>query len=394
MTSDTPNGTHSLASGYQVVSERESQQLAPEEHNVNGLVTGQEKASSEQEPTGACAEEEEEREGTLQSSQVATPHPPSLVQRDSSSADTSANEESQSAVRTVPPALVGYEAVNREVRVEEERGEMEADDGVSLQPAEGKEGGRDATATELQERDTREESPDLVIDTCGSQQGAEGTPLISKPETESSDKHKHIGVNLATRNSQVSSEPAVIGRDDPIGQPDSPRSSSGNEDDVELDMDIIEEGEEEDGETPPTAPPPKGVLMMASNAMAVSQAHVQPHVGISPSHTVSRLAMENLKKGEPVRKPNVIVASPSSGGGPSSIVDLTRGGGGQNPSREGGGGSESGKDRQSVVSDSFRVRQVAKVKQFFTTLQQFGNKNGSEVAEQVQELITAVVVRK
>lgn len=40
---------------------------------------------------------------------------------------------------------------------------------------------------------------------------------------------------------------------------------------------------------------------------------------------------------------------------------------------------------------SYRVRQVAKVKQFFTTLQSFSNRMSSEVAEQVQELITALV---
>ena len=41
---------------------------------------------------------------------------------------------------------------------------------------------------------------------------------------------------------------------------------------------------------------------------------------------------------------------------------------------------------------SYRVRKVAKVKQFFTTLQHFGNRQSSEVAEQVQELIAALVV--
>ena len=38
-------------------------------------------------------------------------------------------------------------------------------------------------------------------------------------------------------------------------------------------------------------------------------------------------------------------------------------------------------------------KQSAKIKQFFTTLQTFGNKTSQEVAEQVQELITALVVR-
>ena len=40
------------------------------------------------------------------------------------------------------------------------------------------------------------------------------------------------------------------------------------------------------------------------------------------------------------------------------------------------------------------VRQVAKLKRFFTTLQQFGNNMSSEAAEQVQELITALVVSR
>lgn len=44
------------------------------------------------------------------------------------------------------------------------------------------------------------------------------------------------------------------------------------------------------------------------------------------------------------------------------------------------------------VLPSYRVRKVTKVKQFFTTLQHFGNRQSSEVAEQVQELIAALVV--
>ena len=48
---------------------------------------------------------------------------------------------------------------------------------------------------------------------------------------------------------------------------------------------------------------------------------------------------------------------------------------------------------ENTANYSYRVRQVAKVKQFFTTLQSFGNRMSSEVAEQVQELITALVVR-
>ncbi len=48
--------------------------------------------------------------------------------------------------------------------------------------------------------------------------------------------------------------------------------------------------------------------------------------------------------------------------------------------------------RRRSLSPGHRTKQVAKLKQFFTTLQGFGNKLGSEAAEQVQELITALVV--
>ena len=405
-TGDTLNGAHSLASssGQDI---KESQALVSQERNVNGLAYGEERASAELEQGRSTDEEREENRQTTQlppqsaavapphAPPTATPHPPSLVQSGSSVVDSSMSE---SAVRTAPPALVGYEAVSKEGRGEE-RGEMEAngrerDAGERPREAgEGEEGSKRVVSegeSKLQVRHTREESPDLVIDTH-SQHVGEGAPsIINNPETESNEKHKHVGVNLVTRNSQVlpeSAEAVALNRENLIGQPDSPHSSSGNED-VDLDMEIIEEGEEEEGEseTPPTAPPPKGVLMKADNTTTISQTgHLQsphPHIGISPSHTA---AIESLKKGESVRKPNVIVATPSSSGA-----------GGHNPNREGGGGGggESGKDRYSVVSDSFRVRQVAKVKQFFTTLQQFGNKNGSEVAEQVQELITAVVVRE
>ena len=54
--------------------------------------------------------------------------------------------------------------------------------------------------------------------------------------------------------------------------------------------------------------------------------------------------------------------------------------------------SSGGEVVQRSVSPSYRAKQVAKLKRFFTTLQGFGNKLGSEGAEQVQELILALVV--
>ncbi|CAI8032908.1 Protein CBFA2T2 [Geodia barretti] len=58
--------------------------------------------------------------------------------------------------------------------------------------------------------------------------------------------------------------------------------------------------------------------------------------------------------------------------------------------REKGGVVSSTGDNGDILP-SYRVRKVAKVKQFFTTLQRFGDRQSSEVAEQVQELIAALV---
>ena len=56
------------------------------------------------------------------------------------------------------------------------------------------------------------------------------------------------------------------------------------------------------------------------------------------------------------------------------------------------GGMVSSSGENVDIPSSYRVRKVAKVKQFFTTLQRFGDRQSSEVAEQVQELIAALVV--
>ena len=62
-------------------------------------------------------------------------------------------------------------------------------------------------------------------------------------------------------------------------------------------------------------------------------------------------------------------------------------------SNNNGQSRESGKDSAKTPSSSvMNVKQAAKVKQFFTTIQQHGNKVGREVAEQVQELIHALMV--
>ncbi len=63
------------------------------------------------------------------------------------------------------------------------------------------------------------------------------------------------------------------------------------------------------------------------------------------------------------------------------------------PARNGGNrGGEDGKNNNVIVSDIACSKRAAKVKQFFSTIQQCANGLGRDVAEQVQELIHAVLV--
>lgn len=456
--SDTPNGTHSVESGGHPAVGRtsEAELLAPEEHSQNGIICGEANTSSGQE---AGAEVNEEPSEGMKTTQVtptpptlqapppsqATPtsplQPPSLVQ--SSAAVDETNPERGANVRTAPPALVGYETLEKqdvssdapadaeemETKVIEERPidamqdiGVASPDHIADDKSSVRVGGSGDDFTQ-QKHDMREESPTLVID-MGSQSETEGEGapvIIGKPETGAcKEGGNRVDTSSATHASssitQTMSESSTPENQN-VEKPTSPQSTSSNDEDVDLDMDIIEEGEEEGGETPspppPPLPPPKGMLVKQTTSSATSLSsisspgHIQSlssvhsRIGVSPSHTASRLAIEGLRKGgnDAVRKPNVIVVRQ-----PATVGGSTFGGGAagnDSPSKEGGGGTGGGtvgggndqvKDRQTVVTDNFRVRQVAKVKQFFTTLQQFGNQNGSEVAEQVQELITAVVV--
>ena len=409
----------------------EAQTLPPKEHTHNGVTSIEGNPSSIQEPDFSLMKETEVKEPKLDKVETKTksatpppppptvtpaslpPPPPSLVQ--SSRALDEPKSEDKATIRTAPPALVGYETLHKQVADEgtEDEEVMELSDsevhsadaaqlvgeGNHVKQDKGSDDVDDTVQQQQEEhqQDVSEESqsPGLVID-MGSQPEPEDetAPINSESETEEHRKCKQIVANSTADSSQISSESMKGGQ---LEEPSSPQSTSSNDEDIDLEMDIIEEGEEERDTPPPLPPPiPKGTLMKAPASVTntISQAHYQslssahPRIGVSPSHTASRLAMENLKKGEVVRKPNVIVSSPSNSG--SSVLDLSRGGG-SNIGRE-GSGNDPGKDRQSVVTDNFRVRQVAKVKQFFTALQQFSNKRGSEVAEQVQELITAVVV--
>ena len=443
--SDTPNGRHSVETASQQPMEERTtagksatdnklERLSPpEELSHNGITSMRENQSPIQETDLTLKETDvkEMKESKLDQIEAQTkaaitpppatdspasslplpPPPPSLVQ--SSDLHSEPQSESKATVRTAPPALVGCETLDKQVSEErpEDVEEMESNDGELPSTQLVEEGSRvkrgevnidvSDTAQQLQQQDHQqdasEESPGLVIDT-GSQleTGDETAPVVIEPETEEHRENIPLAVSSTAGSSQVLYEEGMKGGQ--VEEPSSPQSITSNEDDVELEMDIIEEGEEERDTPPPLPPPiPRGTLMKpptTSVTSTVSQAHIQSstvhtRIGVSPSHTANRLALENSKKGELVRKANVIVSSPSSSG--SSMLDLSRSSGGSNSGKE-GGGNDSGKDRQSVVTDNCRVRQVAKVKQFFTALQQFSNKRGSEVAEQVQELIIAVVV--
>ena len=438
--SDTPNGRHLVETASQQPMEERTtagksatdsileRPSPPEELSHNGITSMRKSQSPIQETDLTLKETDvkEMKESKLDQIEAQTkaaitpppatdsptsslppPPPPSLVQ--SSDLHSEPQSESKAMIRTAPPALVGCETLDKQVSEErpEDVEEMESNDGElpSTQLVEeGSHVKRDEgsidTAQQLQQQDHQqdasEESPGLVIDT-GSQLETEDetAPVVSEPETEERRENTPPAVRSAAGSSHVLYEEGMKGGQ--VEEPTSPQSITSNEDDVELEMDIIEEGEEERDTPPPLPPPiPRGTLMKpptTSVTNTITQAHIQSlssahtRIGVSPSHTANRLALE--KKGELVRKPNVIMSSPSSSG--SSMLDFSRSSGGSNSGKE-GGGNDSGKDRQSVVTDNFRVRQVAKVKQFFTALQQFSNKRGSEVAEQVQELITAVVV--
>ena len=428
--SDTPNGRHSVVSQQQPAEERtttgknaiDSNKLErpspqPEELSHNGVTSMEENQSPIQETELTLRETDvkevkESKHDQIEAQTKAAitppdspassapppppPLPPSLVQ--SSDLHSQPQSENKATVRTTPPALVGCDSLDKQVSETEDVKEMELNDGEASAQVieEGSHVRQDNNSSDVsdtaqqqdQQQDASEESPGLVIDT-GSQLETEDetAPIVSKTETEEHRENKVLAANSAADSAQVLYEEGRRGGQ--VEEPSSPQSITSNEEDIELEMDIIEEGEEERDTPPPLPPPiPRGTLMKAP-ATSVTSTISQARIGVSPSHTANRLALGNLKKDELVRKPNVIMSSPSGSGNGSSMLDLSRS---SNSGKEGSGGSDSGKDRQSVVTDNFRVRQVAKVKQFFTALQQFSNKRGSEVAEQVQELITAVVV--
>ncbi len=323
--SDTPNGRHSpveerTTAGKSAADNKLERPPLPEEFSHNGVTSVEENRFPIQETkltmkeTGV-KEIEESKQDQIEaqtmaaitpppatdppaSSSAPPPPPPSLVQ--SSDLHSEPQSENKATVRTTPPALVGCDILDKQVgeeRSTEGMEEMDLNDSeASNQVVEEErrdEGSSDVidTAGQLQQRehqqDVSEESPGLVIDT-GSQLETEDETapiVIGESATEEHRENKPLTVNSAADGSQVLYEEGMKGGQ--VEEPSSPQSITSNEEDIELEMDIIEEGEEERDTPPPLPPPiPRGTLMKPPTT-SVTSTISQARIGVSPSHTAS-----------------------------------------------------------------------------------------------------------
>ena len=161
---------------------------------------------------------------------------------------------------------------------------------------------------------------------------------------------------------------------------------------------------EEDDDWPDTRNRSRGGLTELRSHISVgvgtgmaSKMEIHGNGKLSPPNSNSPGSASVLKNSSKEHTERISCTVSAVSSSPSLLLRDGEGGGG-----EGGGAGGAGRERDRMglpvsghngeVSVSYRVRKVAKVKQFFTTLQHFGNKQSSEVAEQVQELIAALVV--
>ena len=168
---------------------------------------------------------------------------------------------------------------------------------------------------------------------------------------------------------------------------DSGRGEDDDDDDEDIDIDLVVVEDEEEAGLIQQATPTEGAASSKSSSPSSHSQHSrdgegtasQRHVRTAPSHhtrpavngTSERLAKNHQNHAV---SPGVTLERKelASSGGFHHDRGKKEGEG-----RTGGGNSN---------------KQASKVKQFFTTIQQHANKLGSEVAEQVQELIHALVV--
>lgn len=275
---------------------------------------------------------------------------------------------SSTSSSSVPPALVNVKTVGT---IKDTQGRMEVAKKVEPEVVDS-----DAeqltmdTETDSQEeegvgvrdgvpsRSDREDSPELVIDT---------RPGVSDEEN---NPNPVINENQFQRGSDDSESKQNSGRNE---------SRESRESSLEIYMDIpLEESDEED--KPEKGSPSNNHLDSLSAISTTNQTSATmttPHLKyVSKSSTTQNESITSLANNlhESIRTYTTNQTS--------SVAK----GNGDTPSNY--PVNKTGRS----VSPSYRVRQVAKLKQFFTTLQGFGNRLGREGAEQVQELIAALVV--
>ena len=163
-------------------------------------------------------------------------------------------------------------------------------------------------------------------------------------------------------------------------------AASSGEDEVEdVDLELIEEDTE-----------PNSTDQAISSSHANSSNPTNSHPSASAVDAKDSSVKKTRLLGHPSHHQSA--ASPSkkhsrNGHTPSHVYAMERKSA-MKDHREGGGSQEH--NRREVDSEGTapvtNVKQASKVKQFFTTIQQHANKLGSEVAEQVQELIHALMV--
>ena len=167
------------------------------------------------------------------------------------------------------------------------------------------------------------------------------------------------------------------------------RSGTDEESDSEIDEDALSiiiavEGEEEDSSEDMQIE----VEKQEDETLPILRKSRDPSLEIASSEELVDLTVKPVSSSEEIIKEGS--QRPPSGNGPAIVTTradppVTM----NNSTTASSTPSSSGKGS----SSSKHSKPSAKVKQFFTTLQMFGNRTSQEVAEQVQELITALVVR-
>ena len=125
-----------------------------------------------------------------------------------------------------------------------------------------------------------------------------------------------------------------------------------------------------------------------SNREIDSSKTVRPSASVSPpqeAYAVNSYVFHSNNKGHFVKTPQANVPVISASGGGEAVAREVSQNGRDKFSRD-------GRRERSKGSPLVCSHQAAKVKQVFTTMQQYANNMGRDVAEQVQELIHAVMV--